>query len=177
MKTIKTLMAVCLLFITVGVSAQNDKDKQVISDAENAKTTLLEKDPGLEKFFDTSAGYVIFPNVGKGALIIGGAMGNGVVYENEQIIGMANLKKLSVGLQAGGESVIEVIFFENKKALETFKEGNFEFSARASAVAADKGISKDANYSDSVLVFALPKAGLMADTSVGGQKFEFHAFK
>ncbi|MCX7550069.1 lipid-binding SYLF domain-containing protein [Xanthomarina sp. F2636L] len=177
MKTIKTLMAVCLLFISVGVTAQNDKDKQVISDAENAKATLLEKDPGLEKFFDTSAGYVIFPNIGKGALIIGGAMGNGVVYENEHIIGMANLKKLSVGLQVGGESIIEVIFFETEKALKEFKEGNFEFSARASAIAADKGVSKDVNYSDNVLVFAMPKVGLMADTSVSGQKFEFHPFK
>ncbi|HLV39599.1 lipid-binding SYLF domain-containing protein [Xanthomarina sp.] len=177
MKTLKTLIAVCLLLITVGVTAQNDKDKQVISDAENAKATLLEKDPGMEKFFDTSAGYVIFPNVGKGALIIGGSMGNGVVYEDEHIIGMANLKKLSVGLQVGGESIIEIIFFETEKALEKFKEGNFEFSARVSAVAADKGVSKDANYSDNVLVFALPTKGLMADTSVGGQKFEYHPFK
>ncbi|MEO8932756.1 MAG: lipid-binding SYLF domain-containing protein [Xanthomarina sp.] len=177
MKTFKTFMAVSLLLITFGISAQNDKDKQVITDAKKAKITLLEKDPGLKKFFDNSKGYAIFPNVGKGALIIGGATGNGVVYEHGKLIGMANLKNLSVGLQAGGESLIEIIFFETKEALEEFKEGKFEFSARASAVAADKGVSADANYNDNVLVFTLPKAGLMADTSVGGQKFEFHSFK
>ncbi|MCX7547212.1 lipid-binding SYLF domain-containing protein [Xanthomarina sp. F1114] len=177
MKILKTFMAVCLLFISIGVTAQNDKDKQVISDAEKAKTTLLEKDAGLEKFLDTSAGYVIFPNVGKGALIIGGATGNGVVYENEQIIGMSKLMNLSLGLQAGGESHIEIIFFETQKALDEFKEGNFEFSARLSAVAADKGVSKDADYNDNVLVVTMPKVGLMADTSVGGQKFTFHPFK
>lgn len=176
MKAFKTLMAVCLLLISVNVTAQNEKDKQVIIDAEKAKATLLETDPGLEKFFDTSTGYVIFPNVGKGALIIGGSMGNGVVYENEQIIGMADLKNLSLGMQAGGESHIEIIFFETKKALEKFKEGNFEFSARVSAIAADKGISKDANYSENVLVITLPKKGIMADTSVGGQKFKYYPF-
>src|SRR5690606_41326952 len=95
MKTLKTLIAVCLLLITVGVTAQNDKDKQVISDAENAKATLLEKDPGMEKFFDTSAGYVIFPNVGKGALIISCSLGNGGVYIDKQIIGMAYLWNIS----------------------------------------------------------------------------------
>ena len=176
MKILKTFMAVCLLLITVSVTAQNKKDKEVLANADKAKVTLLKKDVGLEKFFKTSSGYVIFPNVGKGALVVGGAIGNGVVYEHGKAVGMASLKNLSVGFQAGGESLIEVIFFETEDALEEFKEGNFEFSARASAVAADKGVSKDANYDDSVIVFALPKAGLMADTSIGGQKFEYHKF-
>ena len=176
MKILKTFMAVCLLLITVSITAQNKKDKEILANADKAKVTLLKKDVGLEKFFKTSSGYVIFPNVGKGALVVGGAIGNGVVYEHGKAVGMASLKNLSVGFQAGGESLIEVIFFETEDALEEFKEGNFEFSARASAVAADKGVSKDANYDDSVIVFALPKAGLMADTSIGGQKFEYHKF-
>ncbi|MEZ4791929.1 MAG: hypothetical protein R2783_00170 [Gelidibacter sp.] len=57
-----------------------------------------------------------------------------------------------------------------------FKEGKFEFSAEASAVIADEGASKNANYNDGVMVFALPKAGLMADASVGGQKFSYMPF-
>ncbi|GGG58197.1 lipid-binding SYLF domain-containing protein [Bizionia arctica] len=177
MKTLKTIMAVCLLLITVGVTAQNSKDKEVMADAQKAKTALLEKDPGLEKFFDTASGYVIFPSIGKGALIIGGAMGNGVVYENGVAIGMSNIKKLSVGIQAGGQALTEVIFFETDEALNEFKQGNYEFAAQASAVIADKGVSEDANYDDNVIVFAMPKAGLMAETSVGGQKFEYHPFK
>ena len=128
---------------------------------------------GLDQFFTNSAGYVIFPNVGKGGLIIGGASGNGVVYENGTIIGMANLKKISVGLQAGGQAITEVIFFETENDLNEFKEGDVEFSAEASAVALKSGIAVNAKYRDGVAVFALPKAGLMADASVGGQKFEF----
>ncbi|MEW4924673.1 lipid-binding SYLF domain-containing protein [Algibacter sp. 2305UL17-15] len=177
MKTLKTIVAVCLLFITVGATAQNDKDKKIMADAEKAKATLIEKDAGIEKFFENSSGYAIFPNVGKGGLIIGGASGNGVLYEDGTPIGMASLKKVNIGLQAGGQAVIQVIFFETDAALAEFKEGNFELSAEASAVIADKGKSKDANYSDGVIVFALPKAGLMADASVGGQKFDFNAFE
>ena len=128
---------------------------------------------GLDQFFTNSAGYVIFPNVGKGGFIIGGASGNGVVYENGTIIGMANLKKISVGLQAGGQAITEVIFFETENDLNEFKEGDVEFSAEASAVALKSGIAVNAKYRDGVAVFALPKAGLMADASVGGQKFEF----
>lgn len=47
-------------------------------------------------------GDVIFPNVGKGGIGVGGAVGNGVVYEQNQMIGMAKLSQVSIGFQAGG---------------------------------------------------------------------------
>ena len=173
MNTLKVMSLAIALLIATFSYAQNDKDKKIIEDAAKAKETLLKNDKSLKKFFDESAGYVIFPNVGKGGFIVGGASGNGVVYENANIIGMANLKKLNIGLQAGGQAIIEVIFFENDKALKTFTESNFQFGAEASAVAVKSGIAFNAKYKDGVAVFALPKAGLMADASVGGQKFKF----
>lgn len=177
MKTLKNIMVMCLLLVTVWATAQNEKDKEIMADAQKAKETLIAKDAGLEKFFKNASGYAIFPNVGKGGLIIGGASGNGVVYENGAPIGMTSLKKINIGLQAGGQAVIEVIFFETDATLAKFKEGNYEFSAEASAVIAEEGKSENVSYSDGVMVFALPKAGLMADASVGGQKFEYHSFE
>lgn len=176
MKTLKKMILVCLLAATAGAIAQTNKDKDIMRDAAKAKTTILAKDAGLDKFFKNASGYAIFPNVGKGGLIVGGASGNGVLYENGKAVGMTSLKKLNIGLQAGGQAVIEVIFFETQEALDKFKNANYEFSAEASAVIADKGKSENANYNDGVAIFALPKAGLMADASVGGQKFEYHAF-
>ncbi|AEM70146.1 hypothetical protein Murru_1102 [Allomuricauda ruestringensis DSM 13258] len=176
MKLIKSLgLATLLLFTTVAM-AQNKKDKKIMKDAQKAKTTLLETSPSLEHFFDNSAGYVIFPNVGKGGFIIGGASGNGVVYENGDAVGMADLKKLNIGLQAGGQAIIEVIFFETDVDLQRFKTEKFQFAAETSAVALKSGIAFNAKYKDGVAVFALPKAGLMADASVGGQKFSYKAF-
>lgn len=176
MKTLKTFtFAICML-ITLGAVAQNDKDQKIMSDAENAKMQLIEADETLNDYFEDAAGYVLFPNVGEGGFIIGGASGNGVVYENGVAIGMANLKKLDIGLQAGGQAIIEVIFFETEADLADFKEGNFEFSAEASAVAVESGVAVSADYNNGVVAFALPKAGLMADASVGGQKFSFKSF-
>ncbi len=176
MKIIKTIALTAILFMgTVGM-AQNKKDHKIMADAIKAKAKLIEAYSGLERFFDKSAGYVIFPNVGKGGFIIGGASGNGVVYENGNAIGMADLKKLNIGLQAGGQAIIEVIFFETDTDLQRFTEGKFEFAAETSAVALKSGIAFNAKYKDGVAVFALPKAGLMADASVGGQKFGYKAF-
>lgn len=165
-----------MLFLVFAATAQTSKDEKIIKDAEKAKTTLLKTDEGLKTFFDNSAGYVLFPNVGKGGFIVGASSGNGVVYENGSKVGMADLKKLNIGLQAGGQAIIEVIFFETEADLNEFKEGNFAFAAEASAVAVKSGLAFNAKYKDGVAVFALPKAGLMADASVGGQKFSYHSF-
>ncbi|MEM0933384.1 MAG: lipid-binding SYLF domain-containing protein [Bacteroidota bacterium] len=177
MKTLKFMVLVLMIssFALDGY-AQSQKDRKIINDAKEAKKTLLKADIGLEEFFENSAGYVLFPNVGKGGFIIGGASGNGVVYEGGTLVGMANLKKLNVGLQAGGQAIIEVIFFETPVDLERFTEGKFQFAAEASAVAIKSGIAANAQYKDGVAVFALPKAGLMADASVGGQKFGYKPF-
>lgn len=176
MKNLKQFtFAICML-ITFGVFAQSDKEQKIMSDADNAKMKLTQADEGLSDYFDSAAGYVIFPNVGEGGFIVGGASGNGVVYENGIPIGMADLKKIDIGFQAGGQAIIEVIFFETEAELEKFKEGNFEFSAQASAVAVESGVAVNSSYDDGVMVFALPKAGLMADASVGGQKFGYKAF-
>jgi hypothetical protein len=69
-----------------------------------------------------------------------------------------------------------VIFFENKSALDRFKEDKIEFSAQASAVAATAGASANIKYSDGVMIFTQQKGGLMYEASIGGQKFDFTAF-
>lgn len=176
MKTLKTMVAgIMVMFLTVHAVAQTSEDRRIIKDAETAKAKLKNYE-GLDEFFSKSAGYVIFPNVGKGGLIVGAASGNGVVYEKGAVVGMADLKKLSVGMQAGGQAFTEIIFFETKADLDEFKGENYEFSAELSAVALKSGKALNAKYKEGVAVFALPKAGLMADATVGGQKFSYEAF-
>ncbi len=177
MKTLKSFLFLGLLFISASAFSQDAKDKEVMDAAKKAKQNLEKTDPGLKKFFNNSSGYVIFPSVGEGALIIGGAGGNGVVYERGSAVGMATLAKIDIGAQAGGQSLTEVIFFETKEALNDFKQGNYEMSAEISAIAVKSGASANANYNDGVVVFTKPKEGLMADASVGGQKFTYKAFK
>ncbi len=173
MKKVRAISIFAVFFIAFAAFSQSDHDKKVIKDAKKAKEKLSKMGSGLETFFQNSAGYVIFPNVGKGGFIVGGASGNGVVYENGVVVGMADLKKLNIGLQAGGQAITEVIFFETQEDLDEFKDGDFEFAAEASAVAIKSGVSVNAKYKDGIAVFAMPKAGLMADASVGGQKFSF----
>jgi lipid-binding SYLF domain-containing protein len=150
-------------------------DDQGVADADVAKTiaAFKTKDPGLKRFFDTAAGYAVFPTVGKGGIGIGGAYGEGKVYRSGKYIGETSLSQLTIGLQLGGQAYSEVIFFGSKAALNDFTDGNFEFSAQASAVAVTAGASADADYDGGIAVFTMAKGGLMYEASVGGQKFSF----
>ena len=140
--------------------------------AKQAIAEFKEKDPGVEKFFDKSAGYVVIPTVGKGGLGIGGARGKGILYENGVPIGIVTLTQVTIGLQAGGQAYSEFIFFEDATALDQFKRGNYELGAQASAVAVTTGASADANFEGGMAIFTQAKGGLMYEASVGGQKFK-----
>lgn len=165
-----------LLFLFIGTAGAQTADQQeIIADAEQARQTLEQQDNHLQTLFENSEGYVIFPNVGKGAYVVGGASGNGAVYQNGQLIGMADLKQLDVGLQLGGQAFIQVMFFENEGVLNEFKQGKFKLAGNASAVALDQGAADSINFKDGVAVVTLPKAGAMIEVSVGGQKFNFEA--
>ena len=130
-------------------------------------------DPDLQIFFDKAYGYAVFPSIGKGAIGIGASYGEGTVFEQGVPIGATSLTKVSVGIQLGGQSYSEIIFFRDKDTLDRFKQGNFELDAEASAVAAKKGASAAADYNKGVAVFTMGEQGLMFEASVGGQKFTF----
>jgi len=155
------------------IKAQDTKDGKLIEDSRAAKEGFTKSDGLMKNLFDNSYGYVIFPNVGKGAIGVGGAAGNGIVYENGNVIGTAKMKQVSVGFQFGGQAYREVIFFENKAALDRFKENKFEFDAQVSAVAVTAGASANVKYKEGVMIFTQEKGGLMYEASVGGQKFSY----
>jgi lipid-binding SYLF domain-containing protein len=170
------LLIVTGLAMPASLDAQSSKDNKVLADSKTAQSEFITTDGLMKNLFDNSYGYVIFPNVGKGAVGVGGAAGNGIVFENGKPIGAAKLKQVSVGFQFGGQAYREVIFFENSAALDRFKQNKFEFAAQASAVAATTGASANVKYREGVMIFTQQKGGLMYEASIGGQKFSYTPF-
>lgn len=167
------IVLACVINMAPIFGQSKAKKNKIIADSHTAKTEFIKSDPLMKGLFEKASGYVIFPNVGKAGFGIGGAAGNGVVYEHNKMVGMAKLSQLSIGFQAGGQAYREVIFFESKKELDRFKDSRFEFSAQASAVAVTAGASANVKYTDGVMVFTMQKGGLMYEASIGGQKFKF----
>lgn len=180
MKRLKLFPVLAVCFILTGslsttsaLAQSEEKDDKIFTDANEARADFIKADGLMKNLFDNSYGYVIFPNVGKGAIGIGGAAGNGAVFQKGKHIGMAKMTQVSIGFQWGGQAYREVIFFETEADLNRFKENKIEFSGQASAVAATKGAAANIKYKDGVMIFSQTKGGLMYEASVGGQKFKY----
>lgn len=171
------LLAVCFLAVVSSSSAFAGWDPAKAEHermmAEETIAKFKERDPGMERFFDMSHGYAVFPSIGKGAFIIGAAKGSGLVYEKGEIIGRATMGQASVGLQIGGQAYSKIIFFHDEVALNNFKNNEMKFAGQASAIAVTAGASADVDYEGGVAVFTMGRAGLMLEASLGGQDFEF----
>jgi lipid-binding SYLF domain-containing protein len=168
---------------------------QAAPDAEDyADTVALFRNAGQSAaYFHHSYGYAIFPTIGEGAFVVGGAGGKGGVFVAGQRVGNATVAQVSVGFQAGGKAYSEIIFFQDKRALDEFESGHFEFGADVTVVAItagagasvgttgeDSGASggmKDAAtqgaYYKGMAVFTIAKGGLMYQAAVAGQKFTY----
>ena len=153
-----------------------DTSDEMQLDVAKAILDVKKSDPGIQKFFDGAAGYAVFPTVGKGAIGVGGAHGKGLVIVNDKVVGKTSLSQVTVGLSLGGQKYSQFIFFKDDVALGHFKRGNYEMGAQASAVAVTAGASADADYDKGVAVFTNIGGGLMADASVGGQKFTYEPY-
>jgi lipid-binding SYLF domain-containing protein len=172
--------AVAILFAAVVLTAgcettpKTEYDRQeLIREAKWTVKRFQEVDPGLKVFFETAKGYAVFPTVAKGGLVIGGAHGRGILFDEGRMIGYCDLSQGSIGAQIGGQGYSQVIFFQFEKALESFKRGEFAFSAQATGVAVKAGASETADYAEGVAVFTMVKGGLMGEASIGGQSFSY----
>jgi lipid-binding SYLF domain-containing protein len=161
-----------VLIVGLGIVGKTYADD--VSDAKETVTLFKKTDPGLDRFFKDSVGYAVFPSVGKGAFILGGAHGSGILYEGGEPVGHASLTQASVGFQFGGEAYAEIIFFETEQVLSNFKSGNFAFSGQVSGVVLASGAAANANYQWGVVVFTAAKGGLVVDASLGGPKVQLH---
>lgn len=161
---------------------------------EYAETKKMFADAGRSNLFDSAYGYALFPTIGKAGFIVGGAYGKGKVYEQNKFIGDTSMTQASIGFQIGGSGFSQVVFFEDKRALDTFTSGNFEFGAEAQAIAItaaagasasttgssatasggkNNAATTDAGYTKGMLTFTIVKGGAMFDVSLGGQKFKY----
>ncbi len=149
--------------------------RALISEADATLERMIAKDADLRDFLDQAYGYAVFPNIGKGGVLVGGAYGRGAVFEQGRPIGYAELNQGSIGAQLGGQTFAEIIAFQSDNALARLKAGNFDLGAEATAVILKAGKAAEARFEGGVAVFIEPRGGLMAGLAISGQKLNFES--
>jgi lipid-binding SYLF domain-containing protein len=170
------LFWICMMILIAGCTTapKSEEGRAAIKrDANAALDRARAADATLAELVKNAIGYAVFPSIGKGGLGIGGAYGQGILYERGEFAGYCDLTQATIGLQLGGQTYTEIIVFETRKAIDYFKSGNFAFNAQATAVALKSGAGANAKYSDGVAIFTMSEQGLMGEAAVGGQKFGF----
>ncbi|HKL82089.1 MAG TPA: hypothetical protein VJ879_06195 [Desulfobacter sp.] len=168
------------------------------ADSYTSAIRVFKKAKAVQPFFNNCYGYAVFPTVGKGGIVVGGAYGQGRVYQGGLITGTATISKITVGFQLGGQAFSEIIFFQDKRAYDEFTDGAYEFDASISAVVVTAGIQAKAGseggsagasagpatgvqaeigYYKGMAVFIHAKGGLMYEAAIGGQRFDVTLFK
>jgi len=168
------------------------------ADSCTSAINVFKRAEAVQPFFENCYGYAVFPTVGKAGIVVGGAYGQGRVYQADLITGTATITKITVGFQLGGQAFSEIIFFQDKRAYDEFTDGSYEFDASISAVVVTAGIQAkagsdggtagasagpatgiqaDTGYYKGMAVFIHAKGGLMYEAAIGGQKFNVHLFK
>jgi lipid-binding SYLF domain-containing protein len=189
--TLLARLSMVLLLLTAPLGwADEGKDAEAVENFRNA---------GTGNMIDSAYGYAVFPTIGKGGIGIGGAHGKGGVYRGGKRVGLTSMSQISYGLQLGGQSYSQIIFFRDERAFTDFTSGNFEFGAQASAVALTAGASAqtstggsgsassgtdkrlntvtEESYDDrsGMAIFSIAKGGLMYEATLSGQKFKYEA--
>jgi lipid-binding SYLF domain-containing protein len=134
---------------------------------------MVSDNPELRSLLDQAVGYVVLPEVKQGGFIVGGAGGEGVVYEQGRVTGYAELSQASVGAQIGGQKYAELIIVRDRYALDRMKAGNFDFGAEAQATIIRKGVATATDFNaKGVAVIIKPIGGAMASASLTGQQLK-----
>ncbi|OHB62474.1 MAG: hypothetical protein A2167_03295 [Planctomycetes bacterium RBG_13_46_10] len=178
MKT--TIIRLMCLFVLMSIISgcstvpKSQEAKTVLSaEVQEAVAVMKAKDPSIDRYFEKSYGYAVLPKVLKGAFLVGGAHGQGEVFEQGKRIGYCSMSQATLGFSFGGEYFREIIFFRDKEDLGMFKLDEYTFSAQVTGVALSAGAAAKTDYRAGMAVFIIPDTGLMVDVSLGGQKFRY----
>ncbi len=135
--------------------------------------------PECSEASNRSYGMLVMPEIAKGALVLGGAYGDGGLVENGKTIGYYSLVGSSIGLQLGYRESALVLMFMTPSALTNFKElsgwdARRNFAVTAGSSSEDwEGVSATAVGlvgGAPAYVFVVGNDGLMFDASWNGLK-------
>jgi lipid-binding SYLF domain-containing protein len=170
------LLVVAMLMITMApyqavfaaTAAEIDRD------VDSALMKLYETTPAAQELASVAKGILVFPNIVKGGLIIGGQYGEGALRVDGKTVGYYRSVAASYGLQAGAQTFGYALFFTTGNALNYLKKSEgWEIGVGPSLVIVDEGVAKSLTTTTAksdIYAFFFDQKGLMAGLGLQGSK-------
>ncbi|WP_455372857.1 lipid-binding SYLF domain-containing protein [Limibacillus halophilus] len=148
--------------------------QEIDQDATLALERLYKSDPAAKELAGKAAAILIFPQITKAGLMIGGAYGEGVLRKGGKSVGYFSSVAASYGLQAGAQTFGYAMFFMNEEAVAYLDSSDgWEIGSGPSVVVADDGFGKkmsSTTLSEDAYAFIFDQSGLMAGLGIEGSK-------
>ena len=113
----KSILAIFLIILTsVHIEAQTVSPKDILQTLQ----TFYTKFKGGEELIKKANGYLVFPQIYKAGLVVGGEYGEGALVQQGSINSYYKMYSTSIGLQAGAQKRSLLVLFLTKEALNKF---------------------------------------------------------
>jgi lipid-binding SYLF domain-containing protein len=123
---------------------------------------------------DRAKGILVFPNIRKGAFLIGAQYGFGALRKHGRTVGYYRTGAASYGFQAGVKQFGYALFFMTNAALEYLNaSGGWAIGTGPSLVVVDEGAARSlttTNMRSDVYAFVFDQEGLMGGIGIEGSK-------
>jgi len=164
------VITMCLIQQPAIAGSAAEIDKEV----ELGLKKLYASSPKAQELSTVAKGILIFPDVIKAGLLIGGQYGEGALLVKGETVDYYNTVAASYGLQAGAQSFGFAMLLMSDKALKYLQESSgWEIGVGPSIVVVDEGTAKSLTTStaqEDIYAFFFSQEGLMAGLGLQGSK-------
>jgi lipid-binding SYLF domain-containing protein len=150
-------------------------DKRQVK-AQQGIERVMEHLPDTQMYFEQAYGYAIIPAITRAAIGFGAAFGRGVVIQGDELVGRTSYFQFSSGLQLGAKYFTMIIFFQDKEAMDDYKQGQWQITGQAAIDVVTWSVSGTPAWVEGVAVFAVTRVGLMGEFSYSGARFGYKPY-
>lgn len=170
-----TALVALVLFCANPIVSKAETAAEIDRDVNSAIEKLYATTPAAKELSMVAEAILVFPDVIKAGLIIGGQYGVGALRDRDgNTLGYYNTTAVSYGLQAGAQSFGYAMFFMTNSALEFLKKSSgWEIGVGPSIVVVDEGAARaltTTTAKEDIYAFFFSQEGLMAGLGLQGSK-------
>jgi lipid-binding SYLF domain-containing protein len=172
----RNVLAILTLTVTTlfGSVAQAESRAVLESKSRAALSSLIAQNAVASELSKKAAAVLVFPNVRKAGLMVGGQYGEGVLWRDGKAVAFYSTGGASFGFQAGAQEYGYAMFFMTEQAISALDVAQgFEVGVGPSIVVIDQGMAASTTTTTmqkDIYAFVFGQKGLMAGIGIQGNK-------
>lgn len=169
-------LTLCLLLGGISVQVANAATaKEIDVSVDVALENFVKEVKGAEEFLKSAKGVLVFPNVFKAGVGVGGEYGEGAMRIGGKTVDYYNTASASFGFQLGAQKKTIILVFMQDEALNKFRKSEgWEIGVDGSVALINVGVGDtidSTTIKEPIVAFVFNQQGLMGNITLEGAKF------